>query len=384
MSKRGRYRKFQDDFDPEPWHSENEEDFSITANPEDEDTQVEDVEGRPRDNHEATNLERNQDSLIESETVGLEDEQYLTEDETGDKDGDEEVDQEFHNDELEEDDLIEDDGDDEFAESDEEIYEDCAEWIQDGQDLLGDGDDEVDESDEEFDEPSGEWIQNDGAEPDGAQPEHGHHDVDDHHNDVEGLVIEVHDEARRLPNEGLDADNFRFDIAEAEESDVEAEESDVEGDPGEFNEVEDYQTMLHKMSKEWLELELTHRVSKTASDAFWNFGKEWFPKLFKTKTIQKVRRKTPGFTHLRRRMYDQYVPNVKMEFGFKHKETGAITVVKDVSVAPVSRFPRHEYEKLWEIAKVEVNTFYFISTPSAIRYFCFLFGFSYFDLSLST
>ena len=113
---------------------------------------------------------------------------------------------------------------------------------------------------------------------------------------------------------------------------------------------------MKHFSKEWHKVELTHHVSKAATDAFWKLGKEWFHNLLETKSIQGVRRKTPDFVHLRRGLLNDYVPPVHLEIGYQHKQTGEITVIEDTLVTPRNRFPCHEYDKVWEIANVEVIT----------------------------
>lgn len=52
-------------------------------------------------------------------------------------------------------------------------------------------------------------------------------------------------------------------------------------------------------------------------------------------------------------MYVEYTPDVHLELGYKNKETGAVTVVED-TITPKSRFPPHEYEKIYETATVKV------------------------------
>ena len=135
-------------------------------------------------------------------------------------------------------------------------------------------------------------------------------------------------------------------------------DDDPDNDPHydeEFNEVDDYNTILNHLSKEWLKIEVNHDVSKTGTDAFWVLAKTWFHRLFTSKTAQRIRRKTPSFTHIRKKFYNNHVPPVHMEIAFQHKESGALTIVEDTLTTPKTRFPPHEFHKLWEIAHVEVN-----------------------------
>lgn len=134
------------------------------------------------------------------------------------------------------------------------------------------------------------------------------------------------------------------------EDDGLSEESEDE----EFIEMDDYKTILDFLSKEWIKIELTHQVSKVASNAFWSMAKNWFPRLFHAKEMQNIHRKTPNFAHIRRKMYKENVPPIHLEFCFKHKESGVLTIVKDSSITPKTRFPPNEYQKLWEVAYVKV------------------------------
>ena len=83
-------------------------------------------------------------------------------------------------------------------------------------------------------------------------------------------------------------------------------------------------------------------------------------------------RKIPQFQQLRERMKKDKVPEVKMEVGFKSKDDdGEITIIKDVTSIPVSRFPPSHFNRIYEIASVDVS-------PVLRKTFssnCFLFSF---------
>ena len=123
-----------------------------------------------------------------------------------------------------------------------------------------------------------------------------------------------------------------------------------------FEEVDDYKTIFNYLCKEWLNIEVDHRVSKVASEAFWSLAKTWFHLMFKAKEIEKNNRKTPSFVHIRRQFHKKYVPPITLKFGFKDKETGAVSIVHD-TVTPKNRFPPNRFEKLWEVASVQVFIF---------------------------
>lgn len=122
----------------------------------------------------------------------------------------------------------------------------------------------------------------------------------------------------------------------------------------ELIEDENYQGLLHEFSKQWLTLELGHKASKAASDEFWELSKKFFSKLYRLKIEEMIYKDVPQFTCQRRKLYNQYVPKVSMEFGYEHKETKEITVIHSEKT-PVSRFNPQEYTKLYEAATVKVK-----------------------------
>ena len=102
------------------------------------------------------------------------------------------------------------------------------------------------------------------------------------------------------------------------------------------------------------------------------------------KSLQKVKRKTPAFAHIRNRLYIDHVPPIKINIGYENKETETIVELVDSAVTPKSRFPAHEYTKLWEIAHVEVISSFCFShfTPSSLAMFvmkCFFLQSTFFQ-----
>ena len=53
-------------------------------------------------------------------------------------------------------------------------------------------------------------------------------------------------------------------------------------------------------------------------------------------------------------MYQDDVPEVRMEVAFQSKDDGNITVV-DCTSTPISKFPPSNYNRLYEIASVDVS-----------------------------
>ena len=115
--------------------------------------------------------------------------------------------------------------------------------------------------------------------------------------------------------------------------------------------TENYMELLNDVAKKWIELELRHCTSKKASDDFWTVAKEAFPRLHRAKVNCMVSKNTPKLPGLRRRMYKERVPKIKIEIGYLNKDT------KEIEVAEGDTTPRMNpqlYQKLYEVATVEV------------------------------
>ena len=78
-----------------------------------------------------------------------------------------------------------------------------------------------------------------------------------------------------------------------------------------------FDDILEALSKEWLLTEISHSVSKKASDLFWNIAKRQFHKLVQH---QPKDRKIPSFTHIRRRITAKYCPEVMIDVAYKNSE----------------------------------------------------------------
>lgn len=126
--------------------------------------------------------------------------------------------------------------------------------------------------------------------------------------------------------------------------------------PGSEDENPTHLEILNDLSKQWLLNEVNHRVSKEASNKFWEISNRMFHQLYLAKENQG--RKIPQFPQLRTKLYENEVPDIKLSIGYECKETGEITVVEDVSSTPVSKFPPATYRKLYETAYVSVSHFY--------------------------
>ena len=120
-----------------------------------------------------------------------------------------------------------------------------------------------------------------------------------------------------------------------------------------------YQEILTELAKQWLLVEINHRISKEGSNQFWRIANDTFHRLYVAKGDQG--RKVPQFPRLREKMYqDDKIPPIHMEIGYQNKENGEIQVVEDARSKPVSRFPPSTYRPLYEIASVDVSKCFLI------------------------
>ena len=188
---------------------------------------------------------------------------------------------------------------------------------------------------------------------------HDNHDVHEElesDDNIDGGAAEDGDVLNNLGAAAED-DEFGF-VGNGEELAGDVDGDDDDDDPVEefqnIEELDDYDTIFKFLTKEWMKVELNHNISKVASETLWTLAKTWFPRLFRAKEMQDIRRKTTSFVHIRRQMNIQFVPRITMKFAFENKETGVMTIVNDSEVTPKSRFPPNLFQKVWEIASIEV------------------------------
>lgn len=138
-----------------------------------------------------------------------------------------------------------------------------------------------------------------------------------------------------------------------QENILDPDPDDSEPDPDDPNiEGEDYDTILEQLKSAWLLTEVKHKVSKTATDHFWRTALQFFPKLKSAHGDKK----TNQFKSYRKNMYEDLMPPISLEIGYKNRTTGIIEVVNE-TYTPIKRYPPSQYEKLFEIATVKVKTF---------------------------
>lgn len=143
-------------------------------------------------------------------------------------------------------------------------------------------------------------------------------------------------------------------VIEGEEEDDD-DESDTDDDAHDENNISEwsYKKILKKLSDEWIICESDHRISKQASNCFFDLGKKWFYELFDAKRREGIFKETPKFVSIRRKL-NKKLPDISLDFRYKHKVTGEIVELKDLESTPTGKYPPNEYDKLCEIASVKV------------------------------
>lgn len=154
------------------------------------------------------------------------------------------------------------------------------------------------------------------------------------------------DSENSVESEGFFEPNFEGDEGPPQE-DQEAHLSDSEHESD--TEDESYDSIFQKLKSKWLLIETAHKVSKCASDLFWRTALQFFPKLKATRD----NKKTQQFKTLRRNVYDEILPSISLQIGYKHRASGNIVVVNDTYTHRKQYSPT-EYDKLYEIGTVKV------------------------------
>lgn len=137
-----------------------------------------------------------------------------------------------------------------------------------------------------------------------------------------------------------------------------SENDDGDGDEEEGNEEEiDFESTFFSFSKEWLNTQLTHRVSLTASNCFWKLALKYIPKIHELKTAENIKKKIPQYLQVKKNLYQDHCPEIRMSFVFLNKADGSIIKVQD-DHTPLNQFLRNsQYQLLYEEAHIEVRKF---------------------------
>ena len=94
-----------------------------------------------------------------------------------------------------------------------------------------------------------------------------------------------------------------------------SEEDNFQIDPLWFDEVaeepeNEYEKQLHSLSKAWLNVELSHNISKIASNTLWDLALSFVQPLMDAKEQEGVTKKIPKFQQLRKKLYQKYAPKI--------------------------------------------------------------------------
>lgn len=137
--------------------------------------------------------------------------------------------------------------------------------------------------------------------------------------------------------------------------DVPPDPSDSSGSDLEELPDDNYSSLLKSFSKTWLEAQLTHRVSISGANAFWDMAFKNVPRILQLKALEGIRKQVPQYINQRRVIYKEVSPEVKMSFVFKDKTDGSIIHVAQ-GQTPLNEYERDpKYQKLYEVAHIEVT-----------------------------
>ena len=179
-------------------------------------------------------------------------------------------------------------------------------------------------------------------------------------------LLEQEDAVHSLLEEGFEQEEQVEEEEDQEDEEVREDEDEAERVAAEQERQDDYTEHIpnfeyidfHDFQKDlaekWVLLEISHRVSKTASNELWRLANSGFKKLFELKKQQKVVKKVPQFAQLRRCLYRDNVPPVSLEVAYRNKETDQVVVLKNLEKdPPVSQYPPDKFTKLYESATVK-------------------------------
>ena len=118
---------------------------------------------------------------------------------------------------------------------------------------------------------------------------------------------------------------------------------------------DDYDDLLESLCKEWLLIEIKHKVSKIASNEFWNLA---IQKLHRIQQLSDKR--IAQFQQQRRKLFASFVPQINLDVSYANNDTDEIFDITNTESILISKYPRDAYTKLFESASVKVSFHYFI------------------------
>ena len=117
------------------------------------------------------------------------------------------------------------------------------------------------------------------------------------------------------------------------------------------DEDDEYEKILDEFRKKWMVAEITHKVSKSASNSFWELAMHFFPLLLAFDNNKKMVK----FPQQRKILHESYVPRILMNIAYQEKKTEKYHTLNNVTVIPISQFPPSKFTKIYEIATVQVT-----------------------------
>ena len=173
------------------------------------------------------------------------------------------------------------------------------------------------------------------------------------------------------------SDSSRASIHEDDVLSPPEEDSDID-EPGflDQSEEKDYYELLDEVSRAWLDTELDHKVSKTASNIYWQIACTLMIKVFEARKRQNITKKISRFQQIRRN-YEKKVPDINMKIGYIRKDTGELIVEENLQCTPVKAYPPSLYKKAYEIASVKVSHYFSLIFGLQSKFtFCFCFHYA--------
>ena len=185
------------------------------------------------------------------------------------------------------------------------------------------------------------------------QPVDAHHfeeQQDQYVDEQEDQYVEQHVDDQHVDEQEPVVDEQEPVDEQEQQQEEDHDEQHMDDSEPELNMDENYDQIYEQLRSEWLLSEVNHRVSKTATDTFWRIGLKYFHKLH----AALGHKRTCQFKTIRRKIYDDKLPDVLLEIGYKNKTTGEVNVVNE-KVTPIKQFSPTQYEKLFEIGSIKVS-----------------------------
>ena len=115
-----------------------------------------------------------------------------------------------------------------------------------------------------------------------------------------------------------------------------------------------YDSVFTSFTENWLQTQLTHHVSLAGANAFWKLCFKYVKEMYELKEAENITRAIPQFVHVRRQVYKEICPEVKMTFVFMNKNDGTLHHVQE-DETPLKNYQRDpQFRKLYEEAHIQV------------------------------